>query len=469
MKLTKYFLTLAAAAGILSACTKLDETRVLPIEDATPATLHELPAEIVITKDNQAEEITFTWDGADFGAQSAISYSILAEREDGVSVTIFSGISGTSYKFTKEMLNGKMSWALEDGGLGLPVNVASPVAFSIGATIGANYYEIESEGVATMVTPTDAEKVYPNVWVIGDYCGWDHGKAQWLHSFSKDEVNYEGIIDFGEKAKNGFKITGVAGWDDSCNWGLENDNPDVEPAQLTLIASGGSKNIMNYSKRFYKFSFSKSTLVIQKVFAFDKLGVIGDASGGWGDADDKVMNFNPTKRRFWVDIDMAAGEFKFRADGKWDQSWGSKTPGKLDGGDNIKTEAGKVRVYAYLSDSNDLHYELNAKAYGTPEEGGDTPEPPVEKADWYYYGQTDAATEWTALEMTKDGDAYKITVTASAGHQFLFKSGDETKWIGALASLSNVPDAFECTTNTAFETSGTKVNVQFKTAGTYDV
>lgn len=371
MKVTRYFLMLAAAVCCLSACTKLDQTRLLPIENATPPTLHELPAQIVITKDNQAEEMTFTWKAADFGAPAEIHYSIYAEREDGVAVALFSGITGTSYKFTKEMLNGKMSWAVEDGGLGLSVNEASPVIFTVGGTIGDEYAEIKSNREQVLVTPTDAEKVYPNVWVIGDYCSWDHNKAQQLYSFSKDEVNYEGIVDFGEKAKNGFKITGVAGWEGSSNWGLEADNTDVEPAQLTLFASGDSKNIMNYSKRFYKFSFSKATLVIKKEFAFETLGIIGDASGGWGDADDKVMNFNASKRRFWADVDLAAGEFKFRADGTWAQSWGTKTAGKLDGGDNIKTEAGKMRVYAYISDANDLRYELSAKDYGTTEEGGD--------------------------------------------------------------------------------------------------
>lgn len=57
------------------------------------------------------------------------------------------------------------------------------------------------------MTVTTAERTYPTVWVIGDYCGWNHGKSQFLFSFSGDEITYEAIVDFGEKAANGFKLT----------------------------------------------------------------------------------------------------------------------------------------------------------------------------------------------------------------------------------------------------------------------
>ena len=33
--------------------------------------------------------------------------------------------------------------------------------------------------------------------------------------------NYQGMVDFGEKAASGFKITGIAGWQDDCNWGTD--------------------------------------------------------------------------------------------------------------------------------------------------------------------------------------------------------------------------------------------------------
>ena len=43
------------------------------------------------------------------------------------------------------------------------------------------------------------------------------------------------------------------------------------------------------------------------------MGIIGDATpGGWD--TDTEMNFDTQKQRFWVDVTLTAGEFKFRAD-----------------------------------------------------------------------------------------------------------------------------------------------------------
>lgn len=91
MKLLKHIMSFAAAAGMLSACTSdLDTVEVLPIENAVPATIHELSEDIVITADNQEEEVVFSWDAADFGARTQIAYSVLAAYE-GTTVTLFSG------------------------------------------------------------------------------------------------------------------------------------------------------------------------------------------------------------------------------------------------------------------------------------------------------------------------------------------------------------------------------------------
>lgn len=97
------------------------------------------------------------------------------------------------------------------------------------------------------MTVTTAERTYPQVWVIGDYCGWNFDNAQGLFCFSGDEVTYEAIVDLGEKAANGFKLSGEAGWNDACNWGTDGDAaaPETEAPSITLISSSGSGNIMS--------------------------------------------------------------------------------------------------------------------------------------------------------------------------------------------------------------------------------
>ncbi len=459
---------LAAAVGLLSSCQDLDEIKAYSPDEVVAPTLHSLPSEIVITADNMGDVQLFTWDAADFGVKTQINYSIEATYNDGPFLALFTGMDNTSSEQSYEAINAKLALSVEDGGLGVPSGEPNDVKFYISATIGTDYEKFYSDPVTVRMTVTTAERTYPQVWVIGDYCGWDFGKAQGLFSFSGDEVNYEAVVDFGEKAANGFKLSGEAGWNDAHNWGPDNDEPAPEPeaSSIQLINSGGSGNIMAYSKRFYRLSFVRSSLVLSKSLSFDQMGIVGDGVGSWD--NDVVMEFDAVKQRFWADATLVQGEIKFRLDGKWDTSFGSATEGKLDGGDNIKVPAGNYRIYVNLSNSADQTYELNADDYGQ----GEGPGPEPERADWYIHGQTVATPDWGETELEKvNGDlpAYKAaSVEVSANSEFLFKSGDGSQWIGANADLvSGSP--YPCVIGEGFPTTGgNKVNITIADAGTYD-
>ena len=455
---------LAAAAGLFVACQKLDEAKVFSPEQVVSPVLHALPAEIVITSENMGEIQTFTWDAADFGVLTQINYSIEAAIGDEAPVVLFSDLTGTSTEQPYESINTKLVYDVE-----VEPDAPTAVNFYVSATIGTDYKKVYSEPVSVTMTVTKAERVYPTVWVIGDYCGWSHDNSQLLFSFLDDEINYEGVIDFGEKAANGFKLTGIAGWDDSCNWGLdgEAEKPEAEASSITLISSGGSGNIDIYSKRFYRFAFDRSSLTLTKSLSFDQLGIVGDGVGSWD--NDLVMEFDAKTQRFWVDATLVAGEIKFRLDGAWDTSFGSATEGMLDSGDNIKVPAGNYRIYVNLNNSAAMTYELNAEDYG---QGGEEPEPEPEVADWYIHGQTVATPEWgpTAMESASSNIvAYKAAdVEVAANSEFLFKSGDESQWIGADASLAGGDGRYTCTIGAAFAVSANKVNAVVAEAGTYD-
>lgn len=463
MKLARYATMLAAAAGLFVACQKLDEAKVFSPEQVVSPVLHALPAEIIITSENMGEIQTFTWDAADFGVLTQINYSIEAAVGDEAPVVLFSDLTGTSTEQPYESINTKLVYDVE-----VEPDTPTAVNFYVSATIGTDYKKVYSEPVSVTMTVTKAERVYPTVWVIGDYCGWSHDNSQFLFSFLDDEINYEGVIDFGEKAANGFKLTGIAGWDDSCNWGLdgEAEKPEAEASSITLISSGGSGNIDIYSKRFYRFAFDRSSLTLTKSLSFDQLGIVGDGVGSWD--NDLVMEFDAKTQRFWVDATLVAGEIKFRLDGAWDTSFGSATEGMLDSGDNIKVPAGNYRIYVNLNNSAAMTYELNAEDYG---QGGEEPEPEPEVADWYIHGQTVATPEWgpTAMESASSNIvAYKAAnVEVAANSEFLFKSGDESQWIGADAAFAG-SSPYTCTIGSAFKVSADKVNAVIAEAGTYD-
>lgn len=460
MKITRYAMMLAAATGLLSACQKLDEVKAYDPDKVVAPVLHALPGEIVITPDNMGSTQTFTWDAADFGVRTQINYSIEASYNDGAKLVLFTGMNGTSSEQTYESLNNILALSVEDGGLGVPSGEPTDVDFYISATIGTDFEKFYSAPVTVRMTVTTAERTYPRIWVIGDYCGWNFDNAQGLFCFSGDEVTYEAIVDFGEKAANGFKLSGEAGWNDACNWGTDGDAaaPETEAPSITLISSGSSGNIMVYSKRFYRFVFDRSTLTLSNKLSFNSMGIIGDATpGGWD--TDTEMNFDTKKQRFWVDVTLSAGEFKFRADNDWAINFGGADGRLSQNGDNIKATAGNYRVYATLNNSAEITYELNAGDYGAG--GGEEPDPGPEKADWYIHGQTVATPDWgpTAMESASSNIvAYKAAgIEVAANSEFLFKSGDESQWIGADAAFAG-SNPYTCTIGSAFKVSADKVN-----------
>ena len=358
MKIFRYISALAAAAGLFSACQELEMVQTCAPEDVVAPDLHsimqgdEVVEAITVTSDNMGETVTFAWDAADFGVKTQINYAIEAAY-NGDTLTVITGLTGTSSEVTFEALNTPLALAVEDGGLGLPSGTPTEVNFLVSATIGSTYGTYYSEGVPVTMTVTQAERTYPMIYVIGDFCGWADGQTQELFSFSGDEVNYSGVIGFGGMASNGFKIRGTeTGWSDDSNWGVDGEAaaPEAEAKSITLISSSGSGNIMAYSKNFYHFSFNRSTLVLTNDFSFDQIGVVGDFNG-WG--SDVVMNFDTEKQVFWADVEFPAeGGFKVRADGAWTIQWGAAaegaaaTEGLLDGSANIKAPAARPQTGA---------------------------------------------------------------------------------------------------------------------------
>ena len=237
MKILKYMTMLAAVAGAASACQELDKVMTYSPEEVVAPVLHELPTSVVITSENMGESMTFTWDAADFGVRTQVNYSIEASFGSDT-VVVLTGLSGTSTAQTYEVLNSLLVLPAEDGGLGVPADTPSDVNFFVSATIGDTFGTYWSEPVAVNMTVTEAERTYPMVYVIGDFCGWADGQTQELFSFSGDEVTYSGVIGFNGMASNGFKIKGTeTGWADDSNWGLDG-SAAVEAEAVEVLGVG---------------------------------------------------------------------------------------------------------------------------------------------------------------------------------------------------------------------------------------
>ena len=470
MKLLRHISILAAAAGLLCACQELEMVQAYAPEDVVAPVLHStLPEEIVVTSDNMGTPVTFTWDAADFGVKTQISYSVVAAYNSDT-LAVMTGLSSTSAELTYEALNTPLALAVEDGGLGVPSGTPTEVQFMISATIGSTFGTYYSEGVPVMMTVTKAERTYPMIYVIGDFCGWADGQTQELFSFSGDETTYSGVIGFGGKASNGFKIRGTAtGWSDDSNWGTDGNAPapDAEAKSITLISSGGSGNISAYSKNFYRFSFNRSTLVLTNELSFDALYLVGSAAGLTWDSSkpENQMTFDTERQLFYIDYTLNEGdEIKVLTDnGTW---FGGTADGGLNTQDNIKIPAsGNYRVYINLNNPDEMTWELNAADYG---QGGGEPEP---ETSWRVHAQTVEFPEWGDVEMVSASSnmvAYKAEgVEVAANSQFGFLDPDG-QWYAVDNSFAAGANPYNVTVGTAFTVSTTATNANIVEAGTYD-
>ena len=337
-----------------------------------------------------------------------------------------------------------------------------------GTELQSNVVKATFKSYVADVLPTEK---FDKVWVIGDYCGWSHDKTQFLFDYTSSGNVYSGIVDFNKDgasaAANGFKLTGVAGWDDTCNWGLEdNTTAEAEATSLQLITGGGSQDIKCYSKRFYGFEYDKASMVLKKSWGADQIGIIG-LNGDW--ETDIVMEYNPKWTRFYADIEAPADtEMKFRADAAWDLNWGVDC---AQGGDNIPVAAGNYRVY--FNPATGL-IEFSASKYGTEEDlggnGGETPAPedPVTEPDrWGVVGTLTGWGEQADLYMNEVGEnlyvRMGVTVTDADQFKVRFNNGWDINY-GAAGDVE--PFAVTVGEELTLAAGGKNLSAP---AGTYDI
>ena len=467
------------AAAAFSSC--VEENLAVFNPDETQAQVLGEIAGVALAADG--EDLTATYDPAAFSVTSPVAYNFYlapAGSEEGVKLA--STIADGTITFKQKDLNSAILnlGAAADAPFSLDFWLVGYLCNDKGAAIAGT--EVKSNVVTASFTPYSADlddkDIYEHIWIIGSGAsvgGWDHGKVyQYLYNYNKDGNTFEGLIDYGEDAASGWKLTGIAGWDDSCNWGSEAQAEDAEASSIVLISSGGSKDIKCYSKRFYKWSFDKTSLTLKMVYGFNNVGLVGDLPGSsWNPADpDLKMEYNAYKHRFYIDYTFeTATEVKFTCDDAWTLNWGAELSG---GSGNIAAPAGSYRIYL---DLNAMEYKFDANMFGKeepglPAGGGEEPAPA-----WSIVGTVNGTSWDTDFDLTeKESGVWTYSgLTLTETDEFkLRKDHAWTESVGgpeanatSTIDATNPYDVYKPVLGTAFATGG--MNIAVQVAGTYDV
>jgi len=174
------------------------------------------------------------------------------------------------------------------------------------------------------------------IWEAGVNNNWG-SDAQPLYCANQDGV-YSGFFyaqdaDWSD-GMGAFKFTGAFNSWDEGNYGTGSINDDGLSG--TLINDGGSGNVLA-TPGFYKATVSLADMTYT-LLPIAGIGLIGPAqAGGWD--TDTDLTYNPETRAFEGTIDLAADEFKFRANDAWDINWGGEEGNLTQDGPNLKIAA----------------------------------------------------------------------------------------------------------------------------------
>ena len=181
--------------------------------------------------------------------------------------------------------------------------------------------------------------ISPFLYVPGGHQGWKPETAPYL--YSTDMTHYDGYIYM--DADNTFKLTSQKDWDGT-NYGYASDTE--------LSTDGGAGNLSVTETGFYRIEANLSTLTYK--FSKTEWGIIGDATqGGWDNST--PMTLNAETGEWSITTELAAGNYKFRANNKWDINLGGDLNHLTYGGDNITTEAGTYVITLKLGDASNYH------------------------------------------------------------------------------------------------------------------
>lgn len=367
------------ASILFFSCESDIEKVVFDSTNSKPVTLSEFANELELDiKKADETALVLEWKNPEIKTSTGQSVSISNTVQIDLAQKNFSKVislgmydnNTTSISITHSKLNSQILSLLNS--YELELNTVD-VEFRIVSSISEASKRLFSNVITTRITPYSGDIEYPEVFVVGDYSGWnDHwDQAQSLFSFKFDS-QYEGVIGFDGKAQYGFKLTGETNWDNG-NYGLSDGiTPENEANEITLVNDGGSKDIRCYSKEFYHLSFNKESLMLKKNLSFSVISVVGNAGDEvyeWADSNkngkEVDMQFDPEKQRFYADVKLADGEIKFRADHDWPLNWGLNDEGLFTqgGGKNITVKAGTYRIYLNLNNLINPTYELNSGDY----------------------------------------------------------------------------------------------------------
>jgi len=167
---------------------------------------------------------------------------------------------------------------------------------------------------SVIVSPNPGNLNYSTLGVPGGYQGWDPANANTRLASPNDDGKFEGYIYFPDDNSE-FKFTDGPTWD--VNYGDTGADGTLDPGGDNIKAPTAGLYLIEVDLNTFTYTLTRT-----------EWGIIGSATpGGWD--SDQNMTYDAATGVLSIQIDLVAGEMKFRANDDWGLNYGD------DGADAI--------------------------------------------------------------------------------------------------------------------------------------
>ncbi len=354
--LTKFLVLGGIGALMLTACKK--DGALVTSNGGKAGALTASTTTPVLNKaalNDTTKVITFSFAKPNFGYSAAVTNTLQIDAAGDnwakpMSATLSTNVYSQGYStndFNALLLK-----------LNLPAGVASQVNVRIQSSLSNNVAPIYSNVLSLTVTPFNLAAW---IYITGAFSGWANpGPAEDSLLSATGNGVYTGIINFNAigAGNNQFLLLPVKGsW---TNKYATTDNTTVS-STITYNAANNFNAPTANGQYIVTANLNANTISFAPA---DYYSIIGSAGLGWNPGDDIPMKYINDGTGTWLatNVPLIVGEYKFRQDDAWNNSWGpSATAGTI-----VSTGAtGDGNIQLTTAGNYNLTFVMPATPFGT--------------------------------------------------------------------------------------------------------
>jgi len=264
--------------------------------------------------------VTFSWDKADFGAPTEVSYSIYLSSETHPDMCLVSGVTATSYSIDYKTLYAKL---IGESNLGLAKGTVHDVPCYVTASMGDGYYLAKSEPVNLKFEIARISTGINMLYISGSFNN-NHPDRNGIEETENGGKQYQGLVNMKSSGANQVRFLEYtyAGTNEGNAWG---DNGGT-------LAVGGAAIDAPAELAYVRADLNTGTYSITELGGPVRLCGLG----GWWFGGNPELVYNAEENAWIGTADYSSGSFRMSINDNWGFTFGPKRAADLtvrDGSD----------------------------------------------------------------------------------------------------------------------------------------